>query len=68
MLLDFAYRLAFPFPVSLTETPSAVCSQRHPLGFRKTAQGGKPFCCFDCIPCLDGEVANKMGRHFLNFF
>ncbi|XP_058138320.1 vomeronasal type-2 receptor 26-like [Dasypus novemcinctus] len=42
-----------------SETPSAVCSQRCPLGFSKAAQERKPFCCFDCVPCPDGEIANE---------
>ncbi|XP_031236832.1 vomeronasal type-2 receptor 26-like [Mastomys coucha] len=41
------------------QTPSAVCSQSCPLGFRKTPVEGKPFCCFDCVPCPDGEIANE---------
>ncbi|KAM6162677.1 LOW QUALITY PROTEIN: vomeronasal type-2 receptor 26-like [Erethizon dorsatum] len=41
------------------ETPSAVCNPSCPLGFRKTVPEGKSFCCFNCIPCPDGEIANK---------
>ncbi|XP_031236828.1 vomeronasal type-2 receptor 26-like [Mastomys coucha] len=43
------------------QTPSAVCSQSCPLGFRKTPVEGKPFCCFDCVPCPDGEITNETG-------
>ncbi|XP_031239940.1 vomeronasal type-2 receptor 26-like [Mastomys coucha] len=43
------------------QTPFSVCSQSCPLGFRKTPVEGKPFCCFDCILCPDGEIANKTG-------
>uniref|UniRef100_A0A8C2VTW1 Vomeronasal type-2 receptor 26-like n=1 Tax=Chinchilla lanigera TaxID=34839 RepID=A0A8C2VTW1_CHILA len=42
------------------ETPFAICSPSCQLGFRKTALEGKSFCCFDCIPCPNGEIANKM--------
>ncbi|XP_028616969.1 vomeronasal type-2 receptor 26-like [Grammomys surdaster] len=40
-------------------TPVSVCSQSCPLGFRKAPVEGKPFCCFDCLPCPDGEIANE---------
>ncbi|NP_001092980.1 vomeronasal 2 receptor 51 precursor [Rattus norvegicus] len=40
-------------------TPFSVCSQSCPLGFRKSPIEGKPFCCFDCLPCPDGEIANE---------
>ncbi|XP_038963374.1 vomeronasal 2 receptor, 52 isoform X1 [Rattus norvegicus] len=41
------------------QTPFSVCSQSCPLGFRKTPVEGKPFCCFDCLLCPDGEIANE---------
>ncbi|XP_021044749.1 vomeronasal type-2 receptor 26-like [Mus pahari] len=43
------------------EIPVSVCSQSCPLGYRKTPVEGKPFCCFDCLPCPDGEIANETG-------
>ncbi|XP_032761612.1 vomeronasal type-2 receptor 26-like [Rattus rattus] len=42
-----------------SQTPFAVCSQSCTLGFRKSPVEGKPFCCFDCLPCPDGEIANE---------
>uniref|UniRef100_A0A8C8U4X9 Parathyroid cell calcium-sensing receptor n=1 Tax=Peromyscus maniculatus bairdii TaxID=230844 RepID=A0A8C8U4X9_PERMB len=42
-----------------SKTPLAVCNPSCLLGFRKTPLEGKPFCCFDCLPCPDGEIANE---------
>ncbi|XP_034368004.1 vomeronasal type-2 receptor 26-like [Arvicanthis niloticus] len=45
-----------------SQTPVSVCSHSCPLGFRKTPIEGKPFCCFDCLPCPDGEIANETDK------
>ncbi|XP_026783262.1 extracellular calcium-sensing receptor-like [Pangasianodon hypophthalmus] len=40
------------------QVPVSVCSHSCPLGFRKAVQKGRPICCFDCIPCAEGEISN----------
>ncbi|XP_051029197.1 vomeronasal type-2 receptor 26 [Phodopus roborovskii] len=41
------------------EIPFSICSPSCILGFRKTPLEGKPFCCFNCLPCPQGEIANE---------
>nr|XP_033771535.1 vomeronasal type-2 receptor 26-like [Geotrypetes seraphini] len=35
------------------------CNPNCPPGFRKLTKEGKPICCYDCIPCSEGEISNQ---------
>ncbi|XP_070536933.1 extracellular calcium-sensing receptor-like [Ptychodera flava] len=47
-----------------TKIPISVCSTPCPLGTRKAILDGQPPCCFECVPCAEGEMANATGAVF----
>uniref|UniRef100_A0A1B8YAN9 G-protein coupled receptors family 3 profile domain-containing protein n=1 Tax=Xenopus tropicalis TaxID=8364 RepID=A0A1B8YAN9_XENTR len=39
-------------------TPELLCNAPCAPGYRKSKIEGAPSCCYDCIPCVDGEISN----------
>ncbi|XP_034723344.1 extracellular calcium-sensing receptor-like [Etheostoma cragini] len=46
------------WPVGKKVLPWSVCSDRCPPGSRIARRKREPICCFDCVPCAEGEVSN----------
>ncbi|XP_028681597.1 extracellular calcium-sensing receptor-like [Erpetoichthys calabaricus] len=40
------------------EVPKSVCTDSCRPGARKAIRNGQLICCFDCIPCAEGEISN----------
>uniref|UniRef100_A0A672R7X1 Extracellular calcium-sensing receptor-like n=1 Tax=Sinocyclocheilus grahami TaxID=75366 RepID=A0A672R7X1_SINGR len=49
---------AFYWNFETTKPPQSVCSESCPPGTRRATRKGLPLCCFDCLPCGDGEISN----------
>eukprot|EP00079_Xenopus_tropicalis_P029135 XP_012824306.2 PREDICTED: extracellular calcium-sensing receptor-like [Xenopus tropicalis] len=41
-----------------SEVPVSICSDPCPKGYRRAAIQGQKICCFDCLPCSEGEILN----------
>uniref|UniRef100_A0A8C4TG43 Extracellular calcium-sensing receptor-like n=1 Tax=Erpetoichthys calabaricus TaxID=27687 RepID=A0A8C4TG43_ERPCA len=48
------------FPSKLV--PQSICSKSCQPGTRKASRKGEPVCCFDCVPCAEGEISTVFGR------
>ncbi|KAM4677980.1 vomeronasal type-2 receptor 1-like [Discoglossus pictus] len=49
---------AITWGIGKIQVPVSKCSPSCPFGFRKVTLPGKPSCCYECIPCPQGEISN----------
>ncbi|KAM9481482.1 extracellular calcium-sensing receptor-like [Clarias gariepinus] len=50
-----------PEIITAQQVPVSVCTAECPQGVRKVIKKGLPVCCFDCLPCAEGEFSNVTG-------
>nr|XP_028559540.1 vomeronasal type-2 receptor 26-like [Podarcis muralis] len=46
--------------------PLSVCTERCLPGSSKKVKEGQPPCCYDCIPCPEGKIANQYDMNDCN--
>ncbi|XP_041797064.1 extracellular calcium-sensing receptor-like [Chelmon rostratus] len=44
-----------------SQVPVSQCTAPCPPGSRQARRPGEPHCCFDCLPCAEGEISNQSG-------
>ncbi|XP_043825807.1 extracellular calcium-sensing receptor-like [Dromiciops gliroides] len=44
------------------KVPLSVCSEKCPLGTRKSNVQGRPRCCFECLSCPRGSITNILDK------
>ncbi|XP_029700004.1 extracellular calcium-sensing receptor-like [Takifugu rubripes] len=44
-----------------SKVPVSLCAAPCPPGSRQARRPGQPHCCFDCLPCADGQISNQTG-------
>ncbi|XP_075060979.1 extracellular calcium-sensing receptor-like [Mixophyes fleayi] len=50
---------AIIWPSGNNQVPTSICSQSCISGFRRVVRRGEPACCFQCVPCSQGEISNQ---------
>ncbi|XP_030043886.1 vomeronasal type-2 receptor 26-like [Microcaecilia unicolor] len=54
----FVNQTAIIWNTPSNQIPRSVCSESCVPGYRKVLEREKPVCCFDCVPCSEGEYSN----------
>ncbi|XP_025029649.1 vomeronasal type-2 receptor 26-like [Python bivittatus] len=55
---------AITWPRTFNQTlPVSVCTESCLPGYFKRKQEGKPFCCYDCLPCPKEKISSHKDMH-----
>ncbi|XP_053565367.1 vomeronasal type-2 receptor 26-like [Bombina bombina] len=54
----FINTTAFQWNQKFRKIPRSTCSDTCQPGYRKSTRQGEPSCCYDCVPCSEGEITN----------
>uniref|UniRef100_L7N2Q1 G-protein coupled receptors family 3 profile domain-containing protein n=1 Tax=Xenopus tropicalis TaxID=8364 RepID=L7N2Q1_XENTR len=60
----YDYESHDPSVCSTQQAPRSVCSSSCLPGSRKAKREGQPLCCYDCVPCEEGEVSNQTDMDY----
>ncbi|XP_054850291.1 vomeronasal type-2 receptor 26-like [Eublepharis macularius] len=44
--------------------PLSVCNDNCHSGYSRRKKEGKPFCCYDCLPCPEGKISNEKDMNY----
>nr|XP_056720104.1 vomeronasal type-2 receptor 26-like [Euleptes europaea] len=51
---------AIVWPSMFNQTrPLSLCNENCHSAYSRRKKEGKPFCCYDCIPCPEGKISNE---------
>uniref|UniRef100_A0A670ZA92 G-protein coupled receptors family 3 profile domain-containing protein n=1 Tax=Pseudonaja textilis TaxID=8673 RepID=A0A670ZA92_PSETE len=60
LLAQHLWQESINWPKWFNQTkPLSVCNDNCHPGYRKAKKEGKPFCCYDCLPCPGGKISNQ---------
>ncbi|XP_060112518.1 vomeronasal type-2 receptor 26-like [Heteronotia binoei] len=48
------------WPHTFNQVPNSVCNDHCQPGYHKEKKEGEKFCCYNCVPCQEGKIANQM--------
>nr|XP_056720634.1 vomeronasal type-2 receptor 26-like [Euleptes europaea] len=48
----------------LQTLPLSMCNEPCLRGYSRAKKEGKPFCCYDCVPCPEGKISNQTDMDY----